>query len=856
MVPLLDQSFRAVPFGVIPVLAPLLPVVLAIVAGFLVALAGVLISLLRPRTMKSALKLLWRLKISVALVVVGSAGVVWAARSLWPDSPTAAAQAAESGRDWPVFRGRLARTGGVPRAPEPTRPGLNWVFKSGKAGFFSSPAVVGNRVYVASATTAIIGGGSGQIYCFDADTGSVIWQAAPPGYRATFSSPVIQGNYLVCGEGLHFTRDARIICLDLRPGHEGRVLWTHRTGSHVECAPVIHNGHVYIGAGDDGYYCIKLEPGPDGRARVVWHVPGDNYPDAETSLVAYEDRIYAGLGLGGKAICVLDAATGEELHRISTGFPVFGPPAIAGGKLYVGMGNGDYVHQAEEIDMQPVGAVWCIDLATLTVDWKYTVGRTVLGAVAVAGDQLYFASRDGYLHCIGTDGKPVGNYNAHAPTIASAAVGDRYAYVVTDSGMLYVLDRHTLELVWEFKVGTKPLLVSSPAVARGHVYVGTQFDGFLCVGFSGEEEEVPLWPGRLGGPGKGGNLDDTPLAELGAFHWQYPADQMGETQDRVVAAPVAALGQTVFVPLAGGDARSGVACLPAEDKADETPKPRWVYRTNNGVYLSPALSGETLFVVDGRPAQADRHLHAVEITTGRRRWRTPVAGDASGVFACTGEDLYLQDRSDRLSCFDLSGRRLWSQRLGKLGRAVAVADSLVVAAVADPASLVAMDRPTGRRLWRAKLTSAPTTSPALEKDTIYLGTSAGLEARSLVDGTPRDGWRVQPGGVSSDFVLSRQIVAYVSHDGKLIVASRDDGTIIRQQPGAIPGIAPLLSRKTLLYSAKEGLMGFLLGDAGAEPSGWVDTSWLGSPATPMVLCDSNVYLGMAGWGLVRLGTSR
>ena len=28
------------------------------------------------------------------------------------------------------------------------------------------------------------------------------------------------------------------------------------------------------------------------------------------------------------------------------------------------------------------------------------------------------------------------------------------------------------------------------------------------------------------------------------------------------------------------------------------------------------------------------------------------------------------------------------------------------------------------------------------------------------------------------------------------------------------------------------------------------------PVTPMVLCRSNVYLGMAGWGLVRLGASR
>jgi len=853
--------------AVVPVLTGPLQALLAMLPAILLAALGVLLSLLKPRVLLAGLRLLWRLKVPIGAVAVGTVGAVWAARSFWPDAPKPEL-AVEAGSDWPLFRGDPERTGAVPGTPEPARGGLHWAFRRGKTGFLSSPAVVGNRVYVSTATMAIIGGGSGEIYCLDADTGEVAWHAAPPGYRATFSSPVVSGDYLVCGEGLHFTRDSRIICLDLRPGRQREILWTHRTNSHVECAPVIHNGHVYIGAGDDGYYCLRLEPDAGGRAHVVWHVPGETYPDAETSLIAHGDRLYAGLGLGGKAICVLDAATGREIERIDTGLPVFGPPAVAGGKLYVGMGNGDYVHRAEEIGMEPLGEVWCVDMKTLTPDWKYRVGRTVLGAVAVRGDRLYFGSRDGYLYCVGTGGQPVARFAAHAPIIASPAVTERHVLCVAESGMIYCLDRQTLELVWEFRLGTTPLFISSPAVARGHVYVGTQFDGLLCVGRPGEPrgpgeqpaEEPPLWSGRLGGPGRGGNSDDSPLARLGVFQWQYPSDQMGENDAAMVAAPVAVAGDDLLVPLAGREGRRGVACLPADLSEVDTPKPRWVYKTANPVLRSPAVCGDTVFLIDGTPGQGGRSLHAVDRGTGKRRWKTAVAADASGTLCCTPNELFAETEPGRLSRFDLVGTEQWASAVGPTERAPAVIDQLVVAAVVEPPGLVLMDRPTGRVLWRAALDGRPSTAPLVIEDRVLVGTETRLEGRSLVDGRPLPDWQAGPGtgggtGVASDLVHDGDSVLFVSADGKLVGVAHQDGTGRFEVEGARPGVAPLVSRGTVLYVGTESLTAFTPGQQDARPAAWADVSWLGRPAGPMVLSRSNVYMGMAGWGLVRLGAS-
>ena len=76
----------------------------------------------------------------------------------------------------------------------------------------------------------------------------------------------------------------------------------------------------------------------------------------------------------------------SEIWRIEAPYPVFGSPAIVGGRIYVGMGHGDFINTAQQVaknlrdvlkaekksqqeieeavrDIRPVGAVWCIDIA-------------------------------------------------------------------------------------------------------------------------------------------------------------------------------------------------------------------------------------------------------------------------------------------------------------------------------------------------------------------------------------------------------------------------------------------------------------------------------------------------------------
>src|SRR5687767_7523522 len=154
--------------AVVPVLVGPLQVLLAILPGLAVAMAGAVLSLLKPAAVKNALRVLWRLKLPVAAIVLAAAGIVWGARALLPKSRSNVAAAAGAG-DWAMFRGGPARTGAAPDSPGPDAGGTNWTSRNAGIddGFFSSPAVVGNRVYAASANLGAFGK-TGAVYSFDA----------------------------------------------------------------------------------------------------------------------------------------------------------------------------------------------------------------------------------------------------------------------------------------------------------------------------------------------------------------------------------------------------------------------------------------------------------------------------------------------------------------------------------------------------------------------------------------------------------------------------------------------------------------------------------------------------------------
>jgi len=829
--------------GVVPVLVGPLQVLLTILPGLLLAFAGGLFALFKPSGLKNALLLLWRQKIAIACVAVIGLGLYFGARQLWPRGEAGIVMTEQRSGEWTTTRFDLHRCGVVPGSASPSRKQLNWAFRRGSEGFFATPAVVGNRVYIASAQLGI--SKSGQIYCLDADTGNVVWANAPPDYRPTFSSPVIAGDYLVCGEGLHDTRDARVVCLDLR--EQGKVVWTFTTNNHVECTPVVANGRVYVGAGDDGFYCLDLKPGPDGQAVMHWHKPTEDYPDAETSLAVHDGKVYAGLGNEGEGLRVLDAVTGAELHRLKMPYPVFSPAAISDGKLYIGMGNGDYVKTGEG------GEVRCLDLKTMKTDWSFDLPQTVLGAVAVKEDKLYFGCCDGQVYCLSKAGRLLRKFNTYAAIKTSPAVTDQHVFVVNDKGRLYALDRHTLESAWEFPLGSDGLFISSPVVARGHVYVGTQSDGLLCVGKPASTKQTPHWFAPHGGPGVAGNNDSTPLPDEGEIHWLDPS--LGKQS---AVAPFAIWEKHVIVPRSG--AERGLACLPLEKDARQPPQPVWTFATVDGVESQPVIVGNTVACVDGKPGASLRSLYLVDRLTGKEMNRLPVLHEASGILTATPHQFLVQDHAQRLTSFDERGHQQWSATVGKLACPPSANDALIIVAAEKPNEIIALDRATGAELWRQSLQHAPTATPIVERDSFWLATQGGLEERSLLDGRSLASWTADTGIPSGELATTKEFIVFVNQKGEVIAIDRGQRKVTARVAGTLPGQTPLVSRRKVICAAAGRLITVTLGQDNATPELWLDLSMTaskdGSPVGPLLLRDSRIFTVLPGRGLACLGGAK
>ncbi|MGO9201296.1 MAG: PQQ-binding-like beta-propeller repeat protein [Limisphaerales bacterium] len=882
--------------AVIPVLVGPLQVLLALLPAMLVALGGALLALFRPSTAKQSLKVLWRLKAPLLLLLALGFGLVQAVRAVVPKPKVA--PAAAGAQDWPLFRGSPQRTGSLPGSAAPLAGGVNWTFKSDLKTFYSSPAIVGNRLYVTGADKGVFTD-RGAVYCLDADTGALVWKSAPDGFRAAFSSPSVSGRFLVVGEGLHYTSASRVFCLDVT--QQGKLLWSYRTTNHVESTACIAEGCAYIGAGDDGYYGFALEPEPGGRARVLWHATADRCPDAETAPVFHENKLFVGLGERGNALVCLEAATGRESWRVPTPYPVFTPPTVWSNRVFFGMGNGNFIETAAQAaakelsELKAAGAaeaqlaeagerlkaggeVWCVDLAKPgDVLWKFKTSEVVLGAVAVAEDgTLAFGTRGGEFFALTADGRELARRQLQVPILTSPAIAGNHVYFVTENGRLYALERQTLAPAWETSLGSTGPFLSSPTVARGHVYVGSQEDGLLCLGHPAAPLNEPVWAGAQGGPGCPGHVDHSPLPGRGTLVWRWPpAGESGAESlptPRIVA-PAAILGGLIAVPVAAGP-RCGLLGLTNDPKARLTPAEQWFYATPNGVWQSPALARTAMFgerpaqdatgkyrqdalatteapllafLVDGKTGDADRHLHCLDARTGALRWRVPVAKDASGEFVLMDQSLVIQRGSHDVACLNFTGRTRWEQPLGAWRGPAAGGDDLAVLALASAPRLVALDLPTGRELWRAEVEAV--TGAVVDGGTVFVGTVSGVSARRLTDGGSL--WQATIAAPAQPLLVEGGTLATVTRAGELVLLDAKTGQVGVTIPGALPGQPPLLTQDAVLFANQDALMRVPLSQP--KPQRWMATAWLGEMSAPLVMADSAVYFATPARGFIKTG---
>ena len=378
---------------------------------------------------------------------------------------------ARIGSAWTTFRGNANRTGRVDELSGPIDGNALWVFKAKRTKtvqFLSSPAVVGNRLYISAAVGSVFSV-HGATYCIDTDKNEVVWEKNSE--IPIFSSPAVVAGRVYIGEGFHLDSGCRLRCLDATTGEP---IWSFTTASHVESTPFITKGRLYFTAGADGVYCLDALAGEE-----IWHFPAVH---ADMSPLVMNGKVYFGTGYDGYTIYAVDAGTGEEIWSTPMPYPVWGTPSGYENLVYFGMGRGDFSQSAPV----PAGKFVALDGETGDIVWEYEAGDAVLTAAVVHNSYVTFGSRTNFVYTLNAlDGEIHWKKNLGSPILSSPAVTEQSIYVATYQGKIYALSVEDGHIQWEYDSDSDTNgveFISSPAIANEKLYIGSGDRYIFCIG--------------------------------------------------------------------------------------------------------------------------------------------------------------------------------------------------------------------------------------------------------------------------------------------------------------------------------------------------------------------------------------
>ncbi len=149
---------------------------------------------------------------------------------------------------------------------------------------------------------------------------------------------------------------------------DGKTRWK-REVKGVTTPPVVRGGWAIVASGDE-LTAIRASDGTLVWSRKVGPVSQRSTIDGDVLYVA----------LGDGRLVALDLTTGASRWESSLG-TIQTPPLVYGDRLYVGVGK----------------QLVCLKTDNGAVDWPFTVGAPLVGAIAADDDHIYTASMDNLL---------------------------------------------------------------------------------------------------------------------------------------------------------------------------------------------------------------------------------------------------------------------------------------------------------------------------------------------------------------------------------------------------------------------------------------------------------------------------
>ncbi|MCI0642473.1 MAG: PQQ-binding-like beta-propeller repeat protein [Gemmataceae bacterium] len=428
---------------------------------------------------------------------------------------------------WATYRGNMQRTGNTDGIGGPAAPKILWAIPS-KDHYIAAPVPAGDRLLVSGLGAFNVG----QFACLSIDpkiSERLLWSKTTPALKLpSVSSPAILKDKLYFGDGMHQTNGATLYCLDLV---KGGTVWQHPVPGnlvHLEGAPTIEVGKVYIGGGAAGVLCVDmhalslegktLDPAgvekalaqrwkelqakyeidrkkdpdfaippneeqlPKPNPKRVWQQGKDKWHvDAPVAFAQGKILVASAFldkeQIGDRALYCLDAKSGDVLWRKPLPLNPWGGPSVEGDTIVLSGSSIGYYPNALK---GARGMIAAFDLKSGAEKWQKEIPAGVVGCAALADGAAIVTATDGKIRAFNlADGERRWIYDSKVPYFAPAAIAKGVVYAGDFKGAIHAVDLKSGGKQWILDLGTEPatkspgMVYGGPIVHGGKIYVAT-----------------------------------------------------------------------------------------------------------------------------------------------------------------------------------------------------------------------------------------------------------------------------------------------------------------------------------------------------------------------------------------------
>jgi len=165
-----------------------------------------------------------------------------------------------------------------------------------------------------------------------------------------------------------------------------------------------------------------------------------------------------------------------------------------------------------------------------------------------------------------------------------------------------------------------------------------------------------------------------------------------------------------------------------------TTRPVWSFQTGGTLRGNLAASDNLLFA-----ASEDGYVYALDLRTGKMRWRYPLEGLPAADLVYRAGRLYCADNESGLFALNaVTGKRIWRRRLG--GGVVRLIQSGAFVFVTTRRGLVVgVSASSGRPIWKKQLSARSIQAFSYQQGHLYVGTREG-RIRKIIAASGRVLW--------------------------------------------------------------------------------------------------------------------